>query len=151
MHAPISEQRTGLVMCWQILMHVLQLHLAACGCFAWSPVVLQSGGVSNEYVFSSWDTFIDSLHNGHNHQHSENCNHVREKHLDHWDYQHDGHDHHMQGTHAHEAKLKVHKNHSHIHGNGCGHQTRVHAGRLEFNHDGHWHHTHGTHTHESHS
>lgn len=89
-------------------------------------------------------------HENHTHKHDINCGHAAEWHGDHFDYNHDGHDHHQHMGVVHEAEIKVHKNHKHGHGLSCGHKTRVVKGIVEYNHDGHWHHQHGDHMHESH-
>lgn len=87
----------------------------------------------------------------HPHVHGPDCGHVAEWHVDHMDYLHDGHDHHMHAGVVHEDEtISVHVDHPHAHGPNCGHATRVKNNRLEYAHDGDWHHLHGTHYHETH-
>jgi hypothetical protein len=87
----------------------------------------------------------------HKHVHGIDCGHAAEWHVDHMDYYHDGHDHHMHANQVHEDEtIVIHQKHDHVHGADCGHATRVKNNRLEYNHEGHWHHLHGFHYHESH-
>jgi hypothetical protein len=46
-------------------------------------------------------------HKDHKHQHGTNCGHVQIKHGDHTDYIHDGHIHHVEGSHVDEHRIEV--------------------------------------------
>lgn len=89
-------------------------------------------------------------HNGHAHKHATDCGHAAEWHVDHFDYNHEGHDHHAHAGKVHESGSSLHKKHKHGHGLNCGHDTRISKGLVEYKHEGHWHHQHGSHMHESH-
>ena len=108
-------------------------------------------------VFMSLVVFADgshdnhATHDSHTHKHGLDCGHAAEWHIDHFDYEHDGHDHHQLSGQVHEADFKTHDNHDHDHGLNCGHISRVNKGITEYQHDGHWHHQHGSHIHETHS
>ena len=100
------------------------------------------------------------IHQGHAHQHGNNCGHTAIMHDGHQCFLHDGHMHYVHGDHVDEHKLEVNSanpakctpGHScgdhevnHRHGPGCGHETVPHGDHTDYLVDGHLHHAHEGH------
>lgn len=102
----------------------------------------------------------DSLHTGHNHEHSPGCEHTGVRHDGHTDYLHDGHLHHQREDGAvEEHALPVggenpedctpehaaEHDYEHVHGPNCGHESVPHGDHTDYLVGNHLHHPHGDH------
>lgn len=98
------------------------------------------------------------IHENHEHEHGENCGHLKVKHGDHYDYLHDGHLHHKHENHYDEHVLEVNESNpdgcnpvadedcgEHVHGPDCGHEAVPHGDHIDYIVDGRLHHPHGDH------
>lgn len=106
------------------------------------------------------ESMTDSVHTGHDHEHSPGCEHKGIGHDGHVDYLHDGHLHHQRedGTveeHAlpvsdenPEACTPEHAaehDYEHVHGPNCGHESVPHGEHTDYLVGDHLHHPHGDH------
>lgn len=106
------------------------------------------------------DSMTESVHTGHNHEHSPGCEHKGIGHDGHVDYLHDGHLHHQRedGT-VEEHTLPVsgenpeqctpehaaEHDYEHVHGPNCGHEPVPHGDHTDYLVGDHLHHPHGDH------